>query len=128
MAVASLAMEMLSRGELELSDQVGPSGVTVKELLGHRSGLPAWWDLPKRLDEELPGWTVGAPATRAAVKAAIERARDPAQTGALYSDLGYILLWWHLEAIAQKNLAALPPVYPATGVPIECVPSGGLCT
>jgi CubicO group peptidase (beta-lactamase class C family) len=128
MAVASMAMEMLSRGDLELSDQVGPSGVTIKELLGHRSGLPAWWDLPKRLDEELPGWTVGAPATRAAVKAAIERARDPAQAGALYSDLGYILLGWHLEAIAQKNLDELVPGYLAKGVPKDRVMSGGVCT
>jgi len=127
MAVASLAMDMLSRGELELSDSVGPSGATVKELLGHRSGLPAWWDLAKRLDEDLPGWTVGAPATRAAAKAAIERALDPAQSGALYSDLGYILLGWHLEALAGQSLDELVPGYLAKGIPKERVMSGGFC-
>ncbi len=99
-------MRLVEEGRLDLDDplarhlpelgwlQPDPplARVTVRELLGHRSGLPAWVPLytwggdPKaRLLQE--AWTLGAPG---------------------YSDVGYMLLGLLLERLRGRPLGAFP--------------------
>lgn len=89
----------VAQGRLSLEDPVerwlpewagARRGVTLRHLLNHTSGLPAWLPLYREaLRAEAP-----AEALRAAVLAVPPSAAPGA---ALYSDLGYMLLGWALE-------------------------------
>jgi CubicO group peptidase (beta-lactamase class C family) len=106
MATAGLAAQLVAQGRLELDAPVaghlpafaaaGKGGVTLRQLLAHSSGLPAW-----RPYHALPG--------RAAIAAAAcaEPLEAPPGTRALYSDVGFIALGLLLEAVAGSTLAAL---------------------
>jgi CubicO group peptidase (beta-lactamase class C family) len=103
-AVASLAMKLQAKGVLNLDQRPARSLATVRELLGHRSGLPAWWDLSKVLAAQFPGWHVGTSETRLFVRTAIEQETKGGVHAARYSDLGYMLLGWHLEELTGCGL------------------------
>lgn len=108
MAVVTLAMRGVSEGWLDLSRPVAsdlPSTITPAALLGHRAGLPAWKDLVAALPEpRRPGSPEARYATLALVRQAAREA-DP-DRGVEYSDLGFILLGAHLEALTGRSLAA----------------------
>ncbi len=70
---------------------------TVASLISHASGLPAWRDFYAE--------SVGEEDQREAIKAAVcasEPQRAAGQT-AVYSDLGFLLLGWALEATTGQN-------------------------
>jgi CubicO group peptidase (beta-lactamase class C family) len=79
-------MMALEEGALTLADRPRPD-LTVADLLAHASGLPAWRPLYQAGD---------AQAMRAAVLA--EPLEAAPGTRSVYSDLGFMLLGWHLEA------------------------------
>lgn len=93
LATTTLAMQLIARGALSLDDQPRP-GLSVRALLSHSSGLPAW----KPLGD-----------SRAAILEAVRREPLAYPTGSrsIYSDLGFILLGDHLERTAQRSLAEL---------------------
>src|SRR5262245_7271974 len=69
MAVVELCMRGVSDGSIDLDraiDATLPSHLTVRALLGHRAGLPAWKDLVAALPL---GFTPGADDTRMALMA-----------------------------------------------------------
>jgi CubicO group peptidase (beta-lactamase class C family) len=124
MVTATLCMRGVAAGWLALDEPapaLGEPEVTVRDLLAHRSGLPALTDLAAALDEALPGWRPGAPETRAAARAHIlglPRLRQPdGSRPTLYSDLGYIVLAELLEARLGRPLAALHPGFGGVGPP-----------
>lgn len=106
MAVGTLAMREVAAGRLDLDERAGaPLGIddaeapTVRELLRHRSGLPAWDDLAAAADAAVPGWRPGEPAVRGAVRGRLGAlaARAAPTPATCYSDLGYVALGWLLE-------------------------------
>ncbi len=144
-AVGTLVAQLASEGALDLDAPCAhPSGagLTVRALLGHTSGLPALDDLPAHLDATFGAWTPGAPETRSVIEArvsALARQADPSR-GVVYSDLGYILLGWHLERALGRPLPALvrdrvgfrghfggvaPPADPARYAPTGVCPRRG---
>lgn len=132
MAVGTLCIRGLSEGWLALDETIAPVGgqrFTVRALLGHRSGLPAWRDLAAAADTRLGTWRPGSPETHAAVDEAIAEAAadaNPAQ-GAVYSDLGFILLARHLERRLGRSLRELIDGYrplDQPGAPEQFAPTG----
>jgi CubicO group peptidase (beta-lactamase class C family) len=107
MAATTLAMVLEEEGRLELASPVslllpafrgGAKGrVTLRDLLTHASGLPAWAPLFRE--------AAGANAVVAAA-AAVALEAEPG-TRSLYSDLGFILLGAALEAAAGGALDVL---------------------
>ena len=111
---APLAMILVQRGRLRLSDRLADvlpgfdERVTVHDLLAHRAGLPAWKPYYR---EFLRHRRVTAPPAEARARFT-ERFRDeeqtsPPGTAELYSDPGYMLLGWLLEAAGGAPLDAL---------------------
>jgi CubicO group peptidase (beta-lactamase class C family) len=93
LATVTLVMRLLERGRLSLDDEPRP-GVTLRLLLCHASGLPAWRLLGATRDEIL-----------ARVKAEpLERAPG---TASVYSDLGFILLGDAVERAGGARLDEL---------------------
>jgi serine-type D-Ala-D-Ala carboxypeptidase len=104
-ATTPMAMQQIERGVLALDDPVAGhlaawrtddrADVTLRDLLAHSSGLPAW----KPFFRELKG--------RAAYEAAIaaEPLEYPPRTRSIYSDLDFILLGFIVDgrlAIAER--------------------------
>ncbi len=103
-----LLMRAVETGRVELDDRVtrhlpefagaDRDTVTVRQLLCHSSGLPAYRPLWRKAEKA------------AAARWAVERlaAREPLEyapgTRAVYSDLGFILLGWLLERTAGTRL------------------------
>jgi CubicO group peptidase (beta-lactamase class C family) len=88
-------------GQDDITSDLARDDVTVRQLLGHSSGLPA----------HRPFWQRAAhsPAERLAVArlAAREPLAYPPGTRAVYSDLGFILLGWLLERLTGARLDLL---------------------
>jgi CubicO group peptidase (beta-lactamase class C family) len=111
LGVGVLAMQAVSRGVLDLDRQLFPDlpqHLTARALLGHRAGLPPWkaW-----VDALPPGFRAGTVRTRFALEALVRQAaRDsnPAQ-GAVYSDIGYMLLHMFFEQTTGRRLRELVP-------------------
>jgi CubicO group peptidase (beta-lactamase class C family) len=99
LCTTTLVMRLCEQGRLELDDEARP-GVTVRHLLEHASGLPAWKSL-----EAAPG----AKEARQGVVEAVAREPLEAQPGtrARYSDLGFILLGDVVERAGGARLDAL---------------------
>ena len=128
MAIVSLAMKLQGEGRICLDDRVSGCRATIRELLGHRSGLPAWWDLSVLLDRKLSDWKVGSAETRNAVRSAIEAEIEGGVHPACYSDLGYILLGWHFEELLGEPLDSLVRGYGVTVEHRSRAMSGGWCS
>lgn len=113
LATTPLTLAMVAAGELSLEDTVdarlgeGPPGVTLRHLLQHASGLPAW--LP--LFEELPaaGQAWGSRQTRAACtgRALAAPVEAPPGVAHRYSDLGFLALGAVLEAAGGARIDTL---------------------
>jgi CubicO group peptidase (beta-lactamase class C family) len=105
-ATGSIAARLAAAGALEVDAPArrwlpalpgDKAEVTVRRLLAHASGLPAWRDLAAR-----------GRGREAAVAAAMsEPLEAPPGTRAIYSDLGFVLLGALLEAVAGEPLDAL---------------------
>lgn len=105
LSTAILCHQLIDAGELSLNDRIPPaisvSGATLSELLSHRSGLPAW----ERLYDEARMQAAPSHWLRQRFQQ-LERVR-PANQQCVYSDPGYILLGWWLEAHTGQTLAQL---------------------
>lgn len=118
-ATGAIAMRQVDAGALDLDEPIhrwfpewqgrDRADVTVRDLLEHASGLPAWLPLyrERRGPAEFAHAICHAPLAYAP------------RTASLYSDLGFILLGLLLEAIAIRPLDALlaevlPPPAPGT--------------
>lgn len=110
--VVTAAMRAVSQGLVRMDEMVAPdlpSHVTVRALLGHRAGLPAWKDLVAALP---PPRRPGHVESRYAVSALVRQAArdsDPGR-GVEYSDLGFILLGAFLAERLGVSLEASTPV------------------
>ncbi len=103
LAGATVASELLRRGELSLDDraarfvpEVDPR-ITVRMLLQHVSGYPPWAPLHDRVPRS--AW--GTAEARATILAEARRSPLAAEPGAThaYSDLGFLVLLQVLEAV-----------------------------
>jgi CubicO group peptidase (beta-lactamase class C family) len=106
-----LAMKEVERGALSLDEAVrrrvpeldgeGREGVTVRHLLSHSAGLPAY----------RPFWRQVGAAESARWAISLAAAREPLEYGpgtmSIYSDLGFIVLGWLLERASELRLDAL---------------------
>lgn len=110
--VVTAAMRAVSSGLVRLDDPIAPdlpSHLTVRALLGHRAGLPAWKDLVAALPPpRRPGHSESRYAVAALVRQAA-RDSDPSR-GVEYSDLGFILLGASLAERFGLPLEALSPI------------------
>jgi serine-type D-Ala-D-Ala carboxypeptidase len=111
LATAGVAVRLAAEGRLELDAPAarwmprfaaaGKGAVTVRQLLAHSSGLPAW----RPYFEEAP--REPAAGRRAVVEAACAEPLEAAPgTRALYSDVGFIALGAVLEAVGGAPLPA----------------------
>jgi CubicO group peptidase (beta-lactamase class C family) len=105
MATASSLLSLAEEGALHLQEEVGRflpvegrdplAGVTLRHLLTHSSGLPAW----RRFHSQ--------GLEREEILRQVRRTERERPIGArfVYSDLGYILLGMVIEAVAGQSLA-----------------------
>ena len=111
----SLVMRLVEAGRLSLTQPVralipelasAAGGVTVRDLLCHASGLPAWRHYYERLWE---GDLAGAATPRDAIlrMCAAEGPESKAGTQTVYSDVGFILLGFLVERAGGKRLDEL---------------------
>ena len=106
-----LAMQLADRGTLSLDEPVaarvpdfqgpGKEQVTIRHLLAHASGLPAY--------RRFWSSTAAAASERWAISllAAHEPLEYPTASKSVYSDLGFIVLGWLLERVAGERLDVL---------------------
>jgi CubicO group peptidase (beta-lactamase class C family) len=106
-----LAMQEVGAGRLTLElpvvellpefEGADRAAVTVRQLLSHSSGLPAY----------RPFWRQAAEAASERRAISLLAAREPLEyapgTRAIYSDLGFILLGWLLERVTGERLDVL---------------------
>ena len=109
LATALAAMDLIARGRLHLDDPVeklgepfsypGKEKITLRQLLAHTAGFPAWQ--PYYL--ELEGWNGDR---KAALRRMVQREPllHPPGSHTLYSDLGFIFLDWILEEVSGQDL------------------------
>lgn len=111
MATGTLAARLFEAGKLPLDARAsqwlpafaaGKGAITVRHLLGHASGLPAWRPLHARL----PPDPAKAPAALEAVLAAEPLEAAPGAR-AQYSDLGFLALGLVLERVGGGTLDRL---------------------
>ncbi len=77
--------------------------LSTESLLGHVSGLPAWWNFwMGRFDQSMDSSRATALSHMQEVLKRIPLAEDPSD---LYSDVGYILLGYALEVLKKQDLA-----------------------
>ena len=100
LVTATATLRLVDAGALTLGEDVGSilgsdrhAGITVRHLLEHSSGLPAWSAL----------WTSG-PVLAAAL--AVERESPPGQTHR-YSDIGFLVLMHALQTVTGRPLQVL---------------------
>ena len=111
LATALAAMDLIAQGRLHLDDPVeklgepfsypGKEKITLRQLLAHSAGFPAWQ--PYYL--ELEGWHGDR---KAALRRMVQREPllHPPGSQTLYSDLGFIFLDWILEEVSGQDLHA----------------------
>lgn len=111
LVTAPLALLSIQRGRLALDEPAhrllqgyagrGRDAITVRMLLDHSSGLPAWRPYYRQVASEADGTWVATTAGRDAVRRMASAEVPEVEPGSrpLYSDLGFILLDWVLEQI-----------------------------
>lgn len=116
LATAPLALLWIQRGRLALDDPVhrvlegyvgqAREGVTLRMLLNHSSGLPAWRPYYQAVASTAGGAWLAGPEGKEAVRrmAAAEAPEASPGSRALYSDLGFILLDWILEQVNGRPI------------------------
>ncbi|NUN12871.1 MAG: serine hydrolase, partial [Myxococcales bacterium] len=87
-------------------------GLTIRSILAHASGLPAWLPLGHRLWEQHPDTVPGSHEAKRLIRGWIqsEVAKLPIQNTATtptYSDIGYIVLGWWFESRFKQSLDEL---------------------
>jgi CubicO group peptidase (beta-lactamase class C family) len=119
LAITPLVLRSIEQGRLELDEPVhrrldgflgqGRESITVRMLLDHSSGLPAWRPYYETVRSTDGGVDLTTTQGRAAVRhmAAAETPEAPPGSRALYSDLGFILLDWILERANGQPADAL---------------------
>jgi CubicO group peptidase (beta-lactamase class C family) len=119
LATTPLVLLAIQRGQLGLDTPVsrvlegyagqGREAITVRMLLEHSSGLPAWRpyyeEVRSAADWSGPATAKGQAAVRG--MAAAETPEAPPGSQARYSDVGFILLGWILERIDGRPADAL---------------------
>jgi serine-type D-Ala-D-Ala carboxypeptidase len=112
-ATATALMLLLEAGRVQLDDPIGTyldawrrpacATPTLRQLLSHCSGLPAWRPYYQAIDRTSP-----RPDRRRAVYAAVHREplTYPPGTSVLYSDIGFILLGEIVETLTGMPLDA----------------------
>jgi serine-type D-Ala-D-Ala carboxypeptidase len=120
LATTLAVMRLVDARTLRLDDRVtrfipnfgvyGKSTVTIRHLLTHASGLPAWRPYFRELvhaERRGRGARVGTRGARDIVFESIHRERPehPPGTVALYSDLGFMLLGELVELLTHRSLA-----------------------
>ena len=119
LATTTVMMALVARGRLAPDDPVGrwvpdlagtdKMAIPLSQLLAHVSGLPPWRPFGEWLLREHGPAFAGTPEARSEVLrrigwATLESARA---TSCVYSDLGFILLGWALEAAGAAPLDRL---------------------
>lgn len=114
-STTTLAMQSIAEGTLRLTDRLADlvpevprathGGITVRHLLQHCAGYPAW----QPYYQEVPVRVIGTPEARQMVLhgAAHEPLACPPGTRCCYSDIGYLLLGEVLERIGGAGLESL---------------------
>jgi serine-type D-Ala-D-Ala carboxypeptidase len=104
-----LALDAPLHGLLQGYAGGGRDAITVRMLLDHSSGLPAWRPYYQEVASEANGARVATAAGRDAVRqmAAAEAPEVQPGSRSLYSDLGFILLDWILEQLNGRPSDAL---------------------
>jgi serine-type D-Ala-D-Ala carboxypeptidase len=125
LVIVTQAMIDVSQGRYDLDDPVelaGGASKTYRELLGHRSGLPAWEDLWAVVTGSLPSWTPGDSEVWRVVEDRIaELLETRPESTTVYSDLGYIQLGRALEREHGRTLRELGRAY---GPVSQAAPTG----
>jgi CubicO group peptidase (beta-lactamase class C family) len=140
LATATTVLCLVQDGRLNQDDQVRdllkelrekPVGsATVRQLLSHSSGLPAWRPFYERVSERdrRESGFLGSPAAKELVLRLIgdEPLEAPIGERAQYSDLGFILLGMIVERLAGCSLArfAMERVYRPVGAELFFVEQG----
>jgi len=142
LATGVAIMLLVRDGKLHPDDRVtrflhnfgvyGKTHVTMRHLLNHSSGLPAWRPYYKEiLQIERKGEKVnflGSDAAKEYVYQQISRERPESPAGAktVYSDLGFMLLGMHLEARTVEFLEVMfqTQIAQPLGVGVGFFPSG----
>lgn len=119
LATTPLVLLSIQRGIVELDEPVHRTlrdyagderhAVTIRMLLDHSSGLPAWRPYYQKVASEADGAWLATPAGRDAVRrmAAAEIPEAAPGTRSRYSDLGFILLDWVLEQRTGRPMDVL---------------------
>lgn len=114
LAATPLVLLAVQRGQLDLDGPVsrvlkgftgeGREGITVRMLLDHSSGLPAWRPYYEEVRAAGDGTWAATVKGQDAVRrmAATETPVASPGSGALYSDVGFILLDWILERVSGR--------------------------
>lgn len=114
-STTSIIMKMVERDGLRLNDPIlpilpectnfGKEMITIRHLLSHSSGLPAWEPYYQMVPKE----DVGRPSGKQLVLDFVCREELTYKTGyqSVYSDLGFILLGEIAERLAKKDLIKL---------------------
>jgi len=118
LATVTAVMLLARQGKLRPEDRVtrfipnfgvhGKFGVSVRHLLAHCSGLPAWRPFYQEITRGLQG-RPNMPSSRSAREFVYEqihreRLEHPPGTHAVYSDLGFLLLGELVELVTQTPL------------------------
>jgi CubicO group peptidase (beta-lactamase class C family) len=110
-STATLFMLAVQEGKCALDQPLenyfafSSSEITLRHLLNHSSGLPAWKPFYKELLHEAPGWVGDEKGKSWLIGRILEEARKSKPQGqVVYSDLGYILLGAILEMIYGETL------------------------
>lgn len=115
-ATSVALMQLVAADVVRLDDPVerhcpefrgpGKDGVTVRHLLSHASGLPAWRPFFERVRASSRASFLGSPEAREFVHR--EAARTPLErppgTAAVYSDVGFLLLGAIVESASGRRL------------------------
>ena len=114
LATGALLLLMVAEGRMGLDSSLSESlpssqgtrwgEVSLRDLLSHASGLPAWAPLYQKIDPNLPGEERKRQLLREILSLPPAGERGKA---ALYSDFGFMLLGWALEEVAGERLDAL---------------------
>jgi serine-type D-Ala-D-Ala carboxypeptidase len=119
LATTTAVMLLIAKNEIQLEDQVtrflprfgafGKSLTTIRQLLIHSSGLPAWRPFFHEISRGGKNEKINSAAARAAKtyilkKICGEQSQNPPGAQAVYSDLGFMVLGEIIETVTKTGL------------------------